>query len=381
MQIKNARVLFKNTIVEKDVLIDNGLICKIAHVEAVEEEQQSEAIDAKGLLLLPGLVDAHVHFREPGEIYKEDFTTGSRAAIAGGVTTAMDMPNNKLPTITAARLKEKQMLAAKKALCDVFFHFGATEDNFDEVNKAKPNSLKIYLSETTGNYIVGIAAAKKHFGNFKGKIVVHAEGEKLVEKAASIADSKMHLAHATSEKEVEIAKSIGATVEAAPHHLLLSKKEIEKLGKLAPVKPPLRDESDRKRLWSSLHKVDCIAADHAPHTIEDKESGAYGYPGLETSLALMLDAYNKKLITINAIAEKMASNPARIFGLSDRGEIAEGKKADLILVDTRKEWTVKGEELETKCKWSPFEGWKLKGKVMKTIRNGELVYDEGEVFD
>ena len=381
MQIKNGNVFFNNALAKKDIVVEDGLIKKIASIETSEEEKQDNIIDAKNMLILPGLIDVHVHFREPGDTYKEDFKTGSRAAIAGGITTAIDMPNNKLPTITVQRLKEKQELA-KKAICDVLFHFGATENNFGDVAKANPLSLKMYLSETTGDLLLkDETAIIKHFRNFDRKIVVHAEGQKLIDRVASLVkSSKLHLAHATTKKEIETVKTAasGASVEVTPHHLFLSKKHEEKLGKLAPVKPPLRDEADRKSIWQSLRSIDCIAADHAPHTIEDKESGAYGYPGLETSLSLMLDAFNKKLLPFEAIVQKMAINPARIFGLIDRGEISIGKKADLILVDTKKEWTVNGEELETKCKWSPFDGWRLKGKVIKVIRNGKLIYDDGE---
>ncbi len=377
MQI-NGKVFFKNQVTEKSILIEDGIIKKIGNIERSEGEKQEEIINVKDLLILPGLVDVHVHMREPGDTHKEDFYTGSRAAIAGGVTTVIDMPNNRVPTITATRLEEKKKLA-KKAMCDVFFHMGATEDNFNEIKKADPISLKVYASETTGNMTLEDEIIAKHFQSFKKKIVVHAEGQKLIEKIVALSKSKkMHLAHATNAKEIEVVKGIGASTEVTPHHLFLSKKHEEKLGKLAPVKPPLRDETDRKSLWQSLNNIDCIATDHAPHTIEDKESGAYGYPGLETSLALMLDAYNKKLLTLNWIAERMATNPAKIFGLNDRGEIAIGKKADLIFVDIKEEWCVKGEELETKCKWSPFDGYVLKGKVKTVIRNGKVIYEDGE---
>ena len=225
---------------------------------------------------------------------------------------------------------------------------------------------------------------KKHFENFdKNKpIVIHAEGQQLIEKIAALAKKtkrKIHLAHATTAKEIETIKAIGASVEVTPHHLFLSKKHEEKLGKLAPVKPPLRDETSRKSLWQNLDKIDCIATDHAPHSLEDKENGAYGYPGLETSLALMLDAYNKRLLTLSWIVERMATNPAKIFGLNC-GEIATGKKADLIIVDVKGEWRVNGEELETKCKWSPFDGQMLKGRVKTVIRNGKVVYENEEFY-
>ena len=383
MLIKNGKVFFKNQLIENDLVIENGLIKKISNASTNKGEEQDEVVDAKGMLVLPGLIDIHVHMREPGDTYKEDFKTGSHAAVAGGITTIIDMPNNKLPTITAQRLKEKEKLAKQKAICDVFFHMGATENNFDEIKKAEPLSLKMYLSETTGDLVLKDKnAIKKHLETFNRKIVVHAEGQKLIDKLVSLLYERkkenIHLAHATTTKEIETIKAVGGSIEVTPHHLFLSKKYEEKLGKLKPVKPPLRDEADRRLLWQSLDKIDCVATDHAPHTIEDKENGAYGYPGLETSLALMLDAYNKKLLTINWIVERMVINPTKIFGLNDRGEIMVGKKADLVFVDPKQEWQVKGEELETKCKWSPFDAWRLRGKVKTVIKNGKTIYEGGE---
>ncbi len=380
MLIRNGNVFFNNEVRRTDLLIADGTIKKIGRLETSEREMEDEIIDARGQLLLPGLIDVHVHLREPGDTYKEDFATGSRAALAGGITTVMDMPNNRVPTITVTRLREKEELARKKSLCDIFFHFGSTNNNFDQIRAAKPRSIKIYMSETTGNMAVDENAFVKHCNEFDSKkpIVVHAEGEKLVKRLASLTKRKLHLAHTTAKNEVEIVKSHGWSAEVAPHHLFLSKKHAEKLGKRALVKPPLRDEAERKALWGMLDTIDCIATDHAPHTLEDKEEGAYGFPGLETSLALMLDAYNKKNISLEWLVTRMAINPAKLFDLNDRGGISIEKKADLIFVDPRHAWTIKGEELQTKCKWTPFDRWQVKGKVMRVIRDGKLVFEEGE---
>ncbi len=379
MLILNGKV-FVNGKIEDKVIRTDGEILKSITNTAPTDAGDEEVINAKGLLILPGLIDPHVHLREPGAEHKEDFKTGTCAAVAGGITTVIDMPNNPIPTITAGRLKEKMQLATQKAVCDVYFHFGTTEDNFEEVKKANPRSLKMYLSETTGDLIIKDKnAIKKHFENFPRKILVHAEGEKLISELATIVETKgknLHLTHATTKSELEIVKKINATTDVTPHHLFLSKRYEEVLGKLALVKPPLSPEAQRIELWKSLDRIDCIVTDHAPHTLEDKMNGAYGFPGLETSLALMLKAYHEKMISLEEIVQKMAMNPARIFGFQDRGEIAVGKKADLTFVDLRHEWTVKGEEFETKCRWSPFHGWKLKGKVMKVVFRGELIYDE-----
>lgn len=382
MLVTNGKIFSKGRLIERDILIENSMIKTVGHVEQCDAEKVEERIDAKGMLILPGLIDVHVHMREPGDTYKEDFKTGSRAAIAGGITTVLDMPNNKLPIATAERLEEKQKLATN-AICDVFCYMAATEDNFNEIKRANPLSLKIYLSKTTGNLLVrDKKAIARHFQNFNKKISVHAEGmDEITTLTSLVNNSRLHLAHATTEKEINAVKSAGGSTEVTPHHLFLSKKHEEKLGNLGWVKPPLRDETDRTALWSVLDKIDCIATDHAPHTLEDKKNGAYGFPGLETSLSLLLNAYNAGLIPLASVVQKMAVNPAALFGLNDRGEITDGKKADLVFIDIRQEWRVKGEELETKCKWSPFEGWKLKGKAKIVIKDGWVIYEDGEFMD
>jgi len=390
MLIKNGKLFIDGQIVEKDLLIEDEKIVKIG-------KSDGEILDAKGLLILPGMTDIHVHLREPGETQKEDFYTGTRAALAGGITTVMDMPNNSIPTTTAERLDEKKKLA-EKALCDVYFHFGATNNNFDEVKKANPDSLKIYMAKSTGDLtITDENVIKKHFENFDSekRVFIHAEDQEIInkkdrsEKAALSAiekikrisnGRKIHIVHATTKDEIELCKTIeNCTVETCPQYMFLSKKDEERLGQFGLVYPPLRDESQRKELWGALDKVDCIATDHAPHTKEEKEEGVRGMPGLETSLHLMLDAYNKRLLTMDWIISRMAEKPSEIYGLK-LGRIKEGYYANLVFVDLKEEWIVKGEELQTKCKWSPFEGKKLKGKVKKTIFKGELKYEEGEFY-
>ena len=171
-----------------------------------------------------------------------------------------------------------------------------------------------------------------------------------------------------------------ATVEVAPHYMFLNSLDAEKLGVLGSVYPPLKSEQKRLTLWNSLERVDCIASDHAPHTVEDKEDGAHGFPGLETSVALYLDAHNKKLLDIHWVIQRMSENPAKIFNLKEKGKIQEGYEGSLTLIDLKKEWTVKGNDQFTKCKWSPFEGKKLKGKVQSVIYKGELIFEEGEFY-
>jgi len=400
MIIGNAKVYYKGKIVSKYIQVneEEGKISGILN----STQRNEQIMNAGGLLVIPGLIDPHVHLREPGATHKEDFYTGTRAAVAGGFTTVLDMPNNPQPTVTLERLKEKIQLAKEKAICDVGFHFGATNDNFQEINRANPNSLKLILGQTTGPLLIrGEEIILMHFENFPKEkpIVIHAEDQEYIEKTgddgpeaarravesvtnlAKKTNRRIHIAHAGTKKEVEIAKAWEkATVETAPHYLFLSKKDFGTLGNRRFVKPPLREESFRRELWEALEKIDCMGSDHAPHTLEEKEKGAFGFPGLETSLGLFLNAYHKGLVSVEWIVTRMAERPAEIFGLKGKGKIEKGNFADFTFVDLRKEWTVEGEELETKCKWSPFEGKKLKGKVVKVIFRGRELYNEGEFY-
>ncbi len=395
--VKGGLAFLDGAFVQRDVLLDGGVIAAVGHGLKAEA---GERVDASGCLVLPGLIDPHVHLREPGDTYKEDFATGTRAALAGGFTTVMDMPNNKLPTVTKARLDEKLRLAAAKAVCDVLFHFGGTDDNFAEVKKADPQSMKLYLGKTTGELMLKkTGSLQKHFADFARDrpIVLHACGddadeEKGLERTyANIADCvslasktgrRIHLAHASTGHEIVLAKKWkGCTVEVAPHHLFLSSKALERLGPYGKVYPQLRSESKRVALWDALWGVDCIATDHAPHTVEDKEAGAAGFPGLETCFSLMLDACSKGLLDREWVAQRMTENVASAFGLAGRGRLEKGCIGDVTIADPRAEWKVRGYELETKCKWSPFDGMVLKGRVRTVIKSGKQVYVENEFWD
>jgi dihydroorotase (multifunctional complex type) len=387
--VRNGTAFVGGRFTKEDILIEDGLITAVGN-----GLRGDDSVDASGMLVLPGLIDPHVHLREPGDTYKEDFLSGSKAAIAGGFTTVIDMPNNARPTVTKERLEEKIRLAGEKALCDVLFHFGGTDDNFDEVRKADPASLKLYLGQTTGSLMLkDPSSLEKHFAAFPRDrpIVLHAcdhsEDEDVniartyatIENAISAArrnDRRIHLAHASTRKEVQIAKRYRrCTVEVAPHHLFLSSRDLERLGPLAKVYPPLRSEQKRIGLWSALDIVDCIATDHAPHTIEDKEKGAAGFPGLETSLALMLRGCELGLLDKIWVIERMSQRVAEAFNIPYKGRLEAGCVGDVAVVDLKKEWTVVGSELHTKCKWSPFDGMSLKGKVRTVIKSGTVVYD------
>ncbi|MEW6035998.1 MAG: dihydroorotase family protein [Candidatus Micrarchaeota archaeon] len=388
--IKNGTAFLGDRFEKRDLLIEDGIITRIGSSLSGDER-----INAEGMLVLPGLIDPHVHLREPGDTYKEDFRTGSRAAIAGGFTTVIDMPNNALPTTTKERLDEKVRLAREKAICDVLFHFGGTDDNFDEVKKANPASLKLYLGHTTGSLVLKKPfSMEKHFIGFPADrpIVLHAcdhseeEEENLrktyttVENAIAMAqkqERRIHLAHASTKKEMLIAKRYArCTVEVAPHYLFLSSQARENLGPFARVYPPLRSEQKRLMLWSALEQVDCIATDHAPHTVEDKERGAAGFPGLETSLGLMLTGCRRGLLDKIWVAQRMSQNVADIFGIEKKGRLMEGHAADITIADPKKKWTVDATQLETKCRWTPFDGMELTGKVHTVIKSGKVLYEK-----
>lgn len=387
MLVKNALAYVNGKFRKIDILIKGERIAKIANRLDTGEER---VVDAKGMVALPGLIEIHAHLREPGQTHKEDFLSGSKAALAGGYALVYDMPNN-LPkaTITKEALEEKKELA-KKALCEIRFHFGATNTNFEEVKNARPESLKFYMGKTTGNILLDDEnAILKHMMKFprQKQIIAHAQkGETTesaaegIEKAVALAKEarrKIHITHCTTAREIASAKKYRlATVDTAPHYLFLSNEDATKMKprEMGLVNPPLRSRKEIALMWKNLAKIDAIATDHAPHLLKEKKEGAHGFPGLETALSLFLDAYSKKLVTLEWIAQRFSENPAKIMGLKGYGKIGKGYFANITLVNLKKEWKVRGEELYTNAKWSPFEGRKLKGRVMKTIYKGKIAF-------
>ncbi|EKD85673.1 MAG: CAD protein [uncultured bacterium] len=331
--------------------------------------------------ILPGLIDPHVHFRTPGQTHKEDFITGTKAAIAGGFTFVIDMPNNKSPIINYKLLVEKKKIAAKQILCDVGFHFGSLGDNLDEFEKVqgKVLGLKLYLNQTTGGFIIDKKNLEKIFKAWPyGKpILVHAE-EDVIDLVISVCQKtkkKTHICHVSSREELEKiikakGKGLSITCGVTPHHLFLTEKDVRKLKSFGMMKPPVYD-GFKKFVWKNLKHIDCIESDHAPYTVEEKESEnfPFGVPNLETTLGLLLTAHSGGLISIKDIVRLCHDGPAKIFGIKQDARIE---------VDESEEWIVKGNDLQTKCKWSPYEGWKLKGKVKKVYIRNKLVFDNGK---
>ena len=387
--IKNCRILIKGKVFQKNIFIKNGKISKITN----KEIKANEIIDARGNFVLPGLIDCHVHFREPGLTHKEDFLTGSMAAAKGGITTILDMPNTIPPTTTLQALEEKRKLAAK-SIVNYGFNFGATLENLKDIQKAKNiAAVKLYMDETTGGMKLEDLDSIRDIFRTSKLTIIHAE-DLNIKTAVDIfiknkIRNKLHVAHVSSGQELDYAKNNPiknqVSVEVTPHHLFMNEKDLQTLGAFAEMKPRLKTEHDQKALWDGIERgtVDIIATDHAPHLREEKEMANYpfGVPGLETMLPLLLDAFNNNKIDLSTIMKLCCENPARIFKIKNKGFVKEGYDADLTLIDLDKRQAVRSEDLLAKCKWSPFEGKILKGWPVATIVNGNVVYHDGEITD
>ena len=387
--LKNCRILVNGKVYSKNILIKKDKIAKITG----KEPKADSIIDVKNNFVLPGLIDVHVHFRDPGLTHKEDFLTGSMAAAKGGITTVLDMPNTIPPTTTLDALDEKRILA-KKSVVNYGFNFGATLNNLTDIKKVKNiAAVKLYMDMTTGAMKVDDYDAVAGIFKASRLTIIHAEDIN-VKTAVDIfiknkIKNRLHIAHVSSEKELVYAKnnpiSRQITVEVTPHHLFMNQNDLQHLGAFAEMKPRLKTEADQTALWDGIKNglVDVIATDHAPHLKEEKEQANYpfGVPGVETMLPLLLDAFNRNLIDLKTIIKLCCENPAKLFKIKNKGLLKEGYDADLVIVDLDKRQAVRSEDLLTKCKWSPFEGKILKGWPVTTIVNGNVVYDNGQIND
>ena len=382
--IKNGKIFTKGILINKNIFIEENKIRKITNQALMADK----VIDAKNKIILPGLIDSHVHFREPGLMHKEDFLTGSKAAAAGGITTFLDMPNTNPPTTTVERLEEKRRLA-KKAVVNYGFHFGSTADNIEEIKKAEDiASVKIYMDVTTGELIIKDEDALKKIFSLPITKSIHAEKERIL-KAFELSEdiySKLYFCHVSSKQELDFIiknKKSNIFIEVTPHHLFLTEQDTDKLGSFAAINPVIKTKEDQISLWERIknNQVDTIATDHSPHTVDEKMQVNFptGFPGCETMLPLLLNAVNDGLLEIKKVVQLCCENPAKIFKLKGKGFIEEGFDADLAIVDMEMEKEVVNEELFTKCKWSPFNGWRLKGWPVMTIVNGNLVFDDGDI--
>lgn len=419
--IQNGLVVCPDGEGQRDIAVEGGVIEKVGAVgESIAPEGFGRVIDAAGLAVLPGAIDAHVHFRTPGGEHKEDWDTGSMAALAGGVTTVLDMPNTDPPTTTLAALEAKKKTVAAGARVNWGLFFGATKDNLDEALAARNIAgLKVYMGSSTGGLLVyEDGPLAKIFGKFPGTLAVHAEDEQIIrenslkhqqattpavhpiirshlsarratERAIGLAKRfgrAVHICHMSTAEELELVSRAGelVTCEVAPHHLVLTDAMLEGIGTLAKMNPPLRKKADTEALWDGLARghITCVATDHAPHTLKEKAESYWaapsGVPGVQHMLPILLNAVHFGRLTLTRVAQVTAEWPARKFGIENKGVIAEGYDADLTLVGMGVAREVTTKDVLSKCGWTPYEGMELYGWPVMTLLAGEVVYDHGK---
>jgi len=426
--IKNISIVNESCIIVSDLLIENRVIKKIGNVVA---DDQTRIIDGSGKYLFPGIIDGQVHFRDPGLTHKGTLHSESKAAVAGGVTSFIDMPNTVPNVLTMEILNEKYKIAAEKSLANFGFFLGVNGDNLDEVIKLDTSKLLgvsddgLYFTKKGNLLADNPETMEKLFANCKSIIAIHAEKEQIIEenekvfrekygedvpvefhpvirsekacyeaskRAIELANkhgARLHILHLTTEAETHLFRNDiplqekNITTEVSVHHLWFSDKDYQQLGTLIKWNPAIKTEKDKKGLLKALldDRIDIITTDHAPHTLEEKQKPYFqsmsGAPMVQHSLNIMLEFYKQGEISLEKIAEKMCHNPATLYNIEKRGFIREGYWADLTIVDLNAEWTVSKENILYKCGWSPIEGTTFQTKITQTFVNGTLVYDNG----
>lgn len=427
--IKNTLMVNESTLFEGDLLIKGEFIEKVD--KNIPAASAKTIIDAEGNLLLPGIIDDQVHFREPGLTHKGTIASESRAALAGGVTTFIEQPNTNPQTVNRQRLEEKMATAAQTAFTNYSFMFGGTNDNLEEIKNLDKNAcagIKLFLGSSTGNMLVdNEQVLEKIFSSTPLVISTHCEDETTIrrnlehykslygddipmkfhplirsEEACYLSSSKavalakktgarLHVFHVSTGKETSLFQNDvplekkQITAEVCIHHLWFSEADYAQKGSLIKWNPAVKTETDRQQLWQALldDRIDVIATDHAPHTLEEKSmpytSAPSGGPLVQHSLVAMLKTQREGKISLEKMVEKMCHNPAKLFSIEKRGFIREGFYADLVLVDQNHPWTVSKENLLYHCGWSPFEGAEFNAKVTHTFVNGNLAYNEGTI--
>ena len=391
MLVKNCKLVVENNQeIIRDILIEDGVITKID--ENIQAEGH-EIVDAQSNYVLPGIIDVHTHMRDPGLTHKEDFTSGSKACARGGVTTFIDMPNTIPVTVTEKALMDKKDMMVGRSYVDYGFHFGGSKkDNSEEIKKVlnKVASTKIFLNMSTGDMLIENEKVVENIFRESKIISVHAE-EGMVEKAIEFCkkyDKELYLCHLSKASEIELlreAKAEGVKVfgEVTPHHLFLNVDDVnatERSKMLLRMKPELKEKSDNEALWKALADgtLDSIGTDHAPHLIEEKLAKlTYGVPSVENSLEMMLNGVKENRITFERLIEVMCKNPAKIFKIKNKGNIAVGYDGDLVIIDTNDNSPIKDDKVITKANWTPFENCNRGGRVLTTILRGEIVYNKG----
>ena len=419
--IKNGECYIEGNLNKIDIGIKNS---KITNIGNLESEKSDNLIDASNKLVLPGLIDTQVHFREPGSVDAEDLHTGSRAAIVGGITAVFEMPNTNPPT-TNFKEFQKKIDIGKRMYCNHAFYFGATAENYEILEKLKDLEgccgIKLFAGSSTGNLLVDKEDdIEKVFKHASKVVAVHSEDEeilkvrkKLIEKGnvnshpiwrneevaisstrkivkiAKRLNKKAHILHVTTKEEVDfLSQNKGnITFEITPQHLTIYAPDCyDRLGSYAQMNPPIRDKSHYDRLWYAIRNNynDTIGSDHAPHLKTNKEKSypdsPSGMPGVQTILPVMFNHMNDGKIKLNQIINFLCENPVKIFGIKNKGYIKKDYDADFTIVDLNKEIEIKNENIESKCGWSPFNGFKFKGTPIYTIINGEIKMQDGKII-
>ena len=426
--IKNTTVVNEGEVFVADVLLADGFIEQIGNIDI---KPNHKVIDGSGKHLFPGIIDGQVHFRDPGLTHKGDLYTESKAAIAGGVTSFIDMPNTIPNILTVESLKEKYSIASKKSLANYSFFLGVNGDNIDDVLKTDTSQFigvsddGLYFTKKGNLLADNPETMEKLFANCKSIIAIHSEKEEIVEenerifrekygedipakyhpiirstkgcydatkRAISIAkkhNARLHILHLTTEAETHLfqndipLKEKKITTEVSVHHLWFSDKDYDRLGMLIKWNPAIKTEEDKAGLLKALldDRIDLITTDHAPHTLEEKEQPYFqsmsGAPMVQHTLNCMLEFHKQGLISLEKIVEKMCHNPAILYKMTKRGFIRKGYHADLTLVDLNSKWTVAKDNLLYNCGWSPLEGTVFQTEIKQTFVNGNLVYDNG----
>ncbi|WP_456422728.1 dihydroorotase [Lutibacter sp.] len=427
--IKNAKIVNEGETIEGDVLIDGEYIIDIDS-SISPKSANTTVIDAEGKYLIPGVIDDQVHFREPGLTHKATIKTESKAAVAGGITSFIEMPNTIPQATTQELLEEKFKIASKNSYANYSFMFGGTNDNLEELLKTNPTNvagIKLFLGSSTGNMLVDNEdVLEKIFSSTKMLIAVHCEDEQTIknnlasylkeygddipvemhpkirsEQACYLSSSKaielakktgarLHVFHLSTEKETHLftnkipLEKKQITAEVCVHHLWFDENDYKKKGTFIKWNPAIKTKEDKEGLWKALlnDKIDIIASDHAPHTKEEKlqvyTKAPSGGPLVQHALPALLQAHRKGKISVEKIVEKMCHNPAKIFKIKKRGFIKKGYYADLVLVDLYSPWTVTKDNILYKCGWSPFEGTTFYSKITHTFVNGYLAYYNGD---
>ncbi len=429
--IKSGKIINEGTSEVKDIFIKNGRIEKIGHDISISENHLE--VIAEGKVVLPGAIDDQVHFREPGLTHKAEIFTESRAAVAGGITSYMEMPNVIPQTVTQDLLAAKYQLGAQKSLANYSFFMGTTNDNLDELLKTDIRSvcgIKIFMGSSTGNMLVDDEKVlERIFNEAPLLIATHCEDEMTVrnnqeayvkkygedipfemhplirsEKACYLSSSyavglakkhntRLHILHISTGKETGLfsnekpLKEKRITAEACIHHLWFSDSDYKEKGSFIKWNPAVKTNADREKIWEALldDRIDVIATDHAPHTLEEKQNvytkAPSGGPLVQHSMVAMLDFHHQGKISLERVAEKMCHAPADCFQIAERGYLREGYHADIVIANLYKPWTVAKENVISKCGWSPFEGHQFKSSIEKVFVSGHLAYDDGAIND